>query len=136
MFTHYALVAALATTLAGTFPLSADANSFTGRVTAFSATSLSVNDKEIVTLTIDERTVFTKWITRKPWGEDTRLDARAVHVGTLVSVHVRKDDGSVADWVQVATDMPVIANVSSLAPPHHQAPAEGREREVGCAHCR
>jgi hypothetical protein len=72
-----------------------------------SATSLSVTDKEVVTLAIDQRTTFTKWITQKPWGEDTRLDARALRVGALVSVHTRRDDGAIADWVQIATDMPL-----------------------------
>ena len=77
----------------------------TGRITDLTATSLSVNDREIVTFTLDGRTHYTKWITQKPWGEDTRLDARALRVGRLVAVHPRKDDGSVADWVQIATDI-------------------------------
>ena len=76
-----------------------------GRITDVTATSLSVRDKEIVTLTLDSRTQYTKWITQKPWQEDTRLDARSLKVGRLVAVHPRKDDGSVAGWVQVATDM-------------------------------
>jgi hypothetical protein len=77
----------------------------TGRITGVSATTLSVQDREIVTFTLDSRTHYSKWITQKPWQEDTRLDARALRVGRLVSVHRRKDDGSVADWVQIATDM-------------------------------
>ena len=59
----------------------------------------------MVAFTLDSRTQYTKWITQKPWGEDTRLDARPLRVGRLVAVHPRKDDGSVADWVQIATDM-------------------------------
>ena len=47
----------------------------TGRITDVSATSISVRDKEVVTFTLDSRTHYTKWITQKPWGEDTRLDA-------------------------------------------------------------
>lgn len=77
----------------------------TGRTTDLTATSISVLDKEIVTFTVDSRTHYTKWITQKPWQEDTRLDARALRVGRLVAVHPREDDGSVADWVQIATDM-------------------------------
>ena len=77
----------------------------TGRITDVSATSISVQDKEVVTFTLDSRTHYTKWITQKPWQEDTRLDARALRAGRLVAVHPRKDDGSVADWVQVATDV-------------------------------
>jgi hypothetical protein len=77
----------------------------TGRITDLTATSMSVQDKEIVTFTLDSRTHYTKWVTQKPWQEDTRLDARALRVGRLVAVHSRKDEGSVADWVQIATDM-------------------------------
>jgi hypothetical protein len=77
----------------------------TGRITDLTTTSFSVRDKEILTFTFDSRTYFTKWITQKPWGEDTRLDARALRVGRLVAVHPRQDHGSVADWVQIATDM-------------------------------
>ena len=75
------------------------------RITDLTATSIAVRDKETITFTVDSRTHFTKWITQKPWQEDTRLDARALRVGRLVAVHPRKDDGSVADWVQVATDV-------------------------------
>lgn len=77
----------------------------TGRITDLTATSMSVLDEEVLTFTLDSRTHYTKWITQKPWQEDTRLDARALGVGRLVAVHPRKDEGSVADWVQVATDM-------------------------------
>ena len=76
-----------------------------GRVTDVTATSLSVRAREIVTVTLDNRTQYTKWITQKPWQEDTRLDARSLKVGRLVAVHPRNDDGSVAGWVQIATDM-------------------------------
>ena len=76
-----------------------------GRITDVSTTSLSVKAKEIVTVTLDSRTHYTKWITQKPWQEDTRLDARSLKVGRLVAVHLRNDDGSVAGWVQIATDM-------------------------------
>ena len=76
-----------------------------GRITDVSATSLSVRAREIVTVTLDSRTQYTKWITQKPWQEDTRLDARSLKVGRLVAVHPRNEDGSVAGWVQIATDM-------------------------------
>ena len=76
-----------------------------GRVTDVTATSLSVKAREIVTVALDSRTQYTKWITQKPWQEDTRLDARSLKVGRLVAVHPRNDDGSVAGWVQIATDM-------------------------------
>ncbi len=77
----------------------------TGRIIGVSATTLSVQDREVVSFTLDSRTHYSKWITQKPWQEDTRLDAAALRVGRLVAVHPREDDGSVADWVQIATNM-------------------------------
>ena len=77
----------------------------TGRITDLTATSISVRDTEILTFTLDSRTHYSKWITQKPWQQDSRLDARALSVGRLVAVHPRDDDRSVADWVQVATDV-------------------------------
>lgn len=77
----------------------------TGRITDVTATSISVQDREIVTFTLDSRTQYTKWITQKPWQQDTRLNTRALRVGRLVAIHPRKDDGNVADWVQIATDL-------------------------------
>src|SRR5262245_17487053 len=84
-------------------------NTIVGRITDYSATSLSVRAGEMVTMTIDDRTTYTKWITQKPWGEETRLTAAALGIGRLVAVHRRKDDGSLAEWVQIATDVPAIA---------------------------
>ena len=78
-----------------------------GRVAAYSATSLSVVDKELITLSIDSHTVFTKMITQKPWQEDTKRDARALGIGRYVAAHVAASDSTVATWVQIATDMPL-----------------------------
>jgi hypothetical protein len=97
-----------------------------GRIADYNATSLSVQGREIVTVTLDNRTTYTKWITQKPWGEDTRLTA-ALGLGRLVSVHRGKDNGSVADWVQIATDMPSVAPAVVRSPafstPQAGAPA-------------
>ena len=89
-----------------------------GRITAYSATSLSVIDKEVMTVAIDSGTVYTKLITQKPWEEDTRLSASALGLGRYVAVHVRTDNPNVAEWVQIATDMrPVpLATTPSFAP--------------------
>ncbi len=77
----------------------------TGRVTHVTATSISVQDNEVVTFSLDSRTHYSKWITQKPWQEDTRLTAASLRTGGLVAVHPRSDDASVADWVQIATDL-------------------------------
>ena len=89
-----------------------------GRITDYSAMSLSVRDKEILTVALDDRTTYTKLITRKPWQEDTRLSAAALGVGRFVAVHVRKDEPNVADWVQIATDIrPVVFSAFRALPP-------------------
>jgi hypothetical protein len=96
------------------FPTAALASrTIAGRITAYSATSLSVIDKEVLTVAIDNRTVYTKLITQKPWQEDTRLNATALGAGRFVAVHVRKDNPNVADWVQIATDMRPVALATS-----------------------
>ena len=71
--------------------------SVVGRITGYSATSLSVRDREVFTATLDSRTTYTKLITQKPWQEDTRLSAEALRVGRFVAVHVRKDNPNVAE---------------------------------------
>lgn len=92
------------------FPSAALASrTIAGRITAYSATSLSVIDKEVLTVAIDTRTVYTKLITQKPWQEDTRLSASALGVGRFVAVHIRTDNPNVAEWVQIATDMRPVA---------------------------
>jgi hypothetical protein len=90
-------------------------DSFSGRITNYTATSVSVRGPEVLTVAIDSRTIFTKLITQKPWQEDTRLNARALSVGRLVVVHVRDEDPGVARWVQIATDMPSTAAAPSSA---------------------
>jgi len=90
-------------------PTKAEARTIVGRITDYSATSVSVRDKEILIVRLDESTTYTKLITQKPWQEDTRLSAGALSVGRFVAVHVRKDNPNVADWVQIATGMRSVA---------------------------
>ena len=87
-----------------------------GRVTDYNGVSLSVRDREILTVTLDERTTYSKLITQKPWQEDTRLTASALGVGRFVAVHVRTDNPAVADWVQIATDMRPAPSISGPRP--------------------
>lgn len=91
-------------------------NTIVGRITDYSATSLSVRDREILTVTLDDRTTYTKLITQKPWQEDTRLSAAALSSGRYVAVHVRKDNSNVADWVQIATDIRSMAPAVAPSP--------------------
>lgn len=98
-------------------------NTIAGRIAAYNATSVSVQGRETLTVTLDERTTYTKLITRKPWQADTRLNADALGVGRFVSVRVRKDDPTVADWVQIATDLRPVAPAAT--PPALYAPQSG-----------
>jgi hypothetical protein len=95
-------------------PASSNATTLSGRVTSFSPTSITVMDKEIVTVRIDADTVFTKLIAQKPWQEDATLTAKALRVGGFVVVHVPTNNGFLATWVQVALDRG-FANVEPVA---------------------
>jgi hypothetical protein len=99
-------------------PATANATTLSGRVTNFSPTSITVMDKEMVTVGINDTTLFTKLITQKPWQEDTALTAKAPRVGAFVVVHVPKNGGFVANWVQVALDRGFANNepVAAIAP--------------------
>ncbi len=74
--TFRTLVAAAATALL--VPAIANATTLAGRVTSFSPTSITVMDNEMVTVGINDNTVFTKLITQKPWQQDTALTAKAL----------------------------------------------------------
>jgi len=76
----------------------------TGRVTAVSATSISIYDRETLTFALDGRTRYTKWITNGRWQEATELHVGVLDVGQLVVVHPWHNDENSARWVQIATD--------------------------------
>lgn len=99
-------------------PAVASAATFAGRVTSFSPTSITVMDNEIVTVGINDDTLFSKLITQKPWQQDTALTAKALRVGAYVVVHVPTNRGFVANWVQVALDRGFAGNepVAAIAP--------------------
>jgi hypothetical protein len=84
----------------------AHANTIAGRVTSFSPSSISVFDKEVVTVGLNGNTTFTRLIIQKPWQADTALTASALAVGRYVIVHA---DFGIANWVQVAMDRPAFA---------------------------
>jgi hypothetical protein len=82
----------------------AHANTIAGRVTSFTPTSIGVFDKEVVTVTMNGDTKFTRLINSKPWQADTALTLNAVSVGRYVIVHA---DWGIANWVQVDMDRPL-----------------------------
>ena len=85
-------------------PASANAATISGRITSFSPTSITVMEKEMVTVGVNDNTVFSKLVTQRPWQQDTALTAKALRVGAFVVVHVPTNSGFVANWVQVALD--------------------------------
>jgi hypothetical protein len=74
---------------------------------------VAVLDKEVVTVTYDSRTQFTKWITQKPWQQNTTLTASALLPGRLVYIATHAEEPTVASWIHIATDVPM----SDVAPP-------------------
>lgn len=101
-FTTFAVAAAISILA----PVAAFANTLAGRVTSFSPTSISVFDRDVITVGINSQTVFTKLVTQKPWQESTTLTIGAVEIGRYVVVHA---EAGIANWVQIATDRPVFA---------------------------
>jgi hypothetical protein len=100
MLKKIATLAAFAAAL-GVGAANARANTIAGRVTSFSPTSITVLDKEAVTIGLNRETAFTKLIVQKPWQENTQLAFSALAVGRYVVVHA---NNGVATWVQVNTD--------------------------------
>jgi hypothetical protein len=89
----------------GVAAANAHANTIAGRVTSFSPSSISVFDREVVTIGMNGDTKFTKLIIKKPWQENATLTVNALSVGGYVVVHT---ESGIAKWVQVAMDRPVI----------------------------
>jgi hypothetical protein len=116
MMKRFTTFAALVAAIGIFVPATAFAKTVAGRVTGFSPTSISVFDKEVLTVGISNETVFTKLITRKPWQENVSLTANALRVGGYVAVHV-PDGTDVANWVQVATDVRIEGIVSEVRTP-------------------
>jgi hypothetical protein len=122
-------LAALATAIGIAVPVLANANTIAGRVTSFTPTSISVLNSEVITAGLDNRTVFGKLITQKPWQDNTTLTANALRVGRYVVVHVPDGSDGIATWVQVATDVRLanVAAVAVLGGPAAVAPAASND---------
>jgi hypothetical protein len=107
MLKNFALAAPLLLTLTASLPstVMAEPHNYTGRVIARTATSISVFDKEIVTIPTDDRTTVVRWIRTTPFVRRTAyLTAAAVTPGSLVTIRTR-DEGNVAKVIQVANDV-------------------------------
>ena len=108
MLKNIALTGLLGLAAVTTFPSFASAENpraFSGRVTARTETTITIYDKELVTVALNDQTAVEPWIREKPFvRKPTTLEPSAIKVGTLVNVKVGTDH-SVAKVVQVANDV-------------------------------
>jgi len=108
MLKNIARVALFGLAAVTTFPSYVSAENprtFTGRVTARTENTITVYDKELVTLALNDQTVVEPWVREKPFvRKPTTLEPSAIKVGALVHVKVGTDH-SVANVVQVANDL-------------------------------
>lgn len=70
------------------------------------APTIQLSSKAAGTQTVrtDEKTAYTKWITNKPWGADTRMAATGLVTGRCVEVELRADNSGVAKTVRVSEE--------------------------------
>lgn len=108
MLKNIALIALFGLAAMTTFPSPASAENprtFTGRVTTRTENTITVYDKELVTVALNDETAVEPWIREKPFvRKPTTLERSAIKVGALVNVRVGTDH-SVAKVVQVANDV-------------------------------
>ena len=83
----------------------AAAHRVTGLVTAVADESLQItNSEQTTTISTDDKTGYMKWITHKPWQQDSRADRRSVAAGSCVDIELRGGDGNVAKMVRINTE--------------------------------
>ncbi len=106
MLKTIAIPAAFALALMTSLPLSASpAWDYAGRVTDHSLTSLTVFDKEPVSVTIDQRTSIAPWIREKPFArKPVSLTPAALKFGGLVRLRLRAGT-RIAETIEVANDV-------------------------------
>jgi hypothetical protein len=76
-----------------------------GRVTVVTNTSMEVrNNEQTATIGVDGKTVYTKWVTHKPWQQDRSANSQSVAVGSCVNVELRADQGQLAKSVWISPD--------------------------------
>ena len=107
MFRNFAVASSLVLALTAVSASHANAQSrkYTGRVTARTDTTISIYDKEIITVALDGQTIVEPWVREKPFArKPVTLPPSAVIVGALVTVRTREDRG-IAEVIQVANDV-------------------------------
>jgi hypothetical protein len=90
------------------FVLSAQAKTqrIVGVVAGVSNDSLQVTTKSgaAESVRLDDKTDYMKWITHRPWGQDSRADRSSLLIGRCVSIEVRSGEPAVAKMVQISNE--------------------------------
>jgi hypothetical protein len=90
------------------FVLSAQAKEqkIVGVVAAINGDSLQVTTKSEAkeSVRLDNRTSYVKWITHRPWGQDTRADRTSLQTGRCVTIELRRDESAVAKLIRVSDE--------------------------------
>jgi endonuclease YncB( thermonuclease family) len=90
------------------FVLSAQAKEqkIVGVVAAVNGDSLQVNTTSEApeTVRLDNRTTYVKWLTHRPWGQDTRADRTFFQAGRCVTIELRHDQSAVAKLIWVSDE--------------------------------
>ncbi len=66
-----------------------------------SAIDVRLDNNETAFFTVNESTLYHKWILAKPWAQDPRADANDVKVGTRVRIDVARDNPNSAKTVWI-----------------------------------
>jgi len=53
---------------------------------------------------IDAKTAFVKWVTHKPWQQDTRADMAGLAEGRCVEIVLRSGPGAIANRIRISDE--------------------------------
>ena len=63
-----------------------------------------VRGGEVRTIRTDAKTTYVKWMTHKPWQQNSRASSASLVVGRCVDVDLRADDATMAKVVRVSDE--------------------------------
>jgi hypothetical protein len=82
----------------------------TGVVTAMNEKSMQIKTKDKdqapLSVTMDAKTGYMKWVTHQPWMQDKSATRGSVAVGSCVDVDLRDSSSHVAKTVRISVDGP------------------------------
>ena len=65
---------------------------------------ITLRDADTREVRTDNQTVYMRWITQRPWQQDTRATRQSLVVGRCVDIEVRPNDTSVATLVRISSE--------------------------------